>query len=85
MTDTDFPSTIAFLHSKRAGPSLEQIRVLERQAILEGRVEDATEYGRMTKILSGPWGRRANISLLKKAGLAAVLSAGLVMAIHYLI
>jgi hypothetical protein len=85
MTDTDFPSTIAFLHSKRAGPSLEQIKVLERQAILEGRVEDASEYGRMSKILSRPWARRAHMPLIRRAVAAALLSAGLVVAIHYLV
>ena len=85
MTDTDFPSTIAYLHPRRAGPSLEQIKVLEQQAILEGRVDDASEYGRMSKLLSRPWGRRAHIRLIRKAVVAALLSAGLVLAIRYLV
>jgi hypothetical protein len=88
MIETDFPSTIAYMHPSGTSlvPAVEQLKALRQQALREGRPQDAGDYERMMRHLSSRMQeQRGDISLWKKAALAAFLSLFLVLAVHYLV
>ena len=83
MTDSDFQSTVAYLHPSQlpATPAVEQLRALQQEALREERLNDAAEYGRMVHLMANQR-KPEGSSLAIKAIFAAFLAIFLVVAIH---